>query len=86
MGRYAGQKRRATTSKTYSMKMDKKECVTEAKRLHRYDKCFYIVRVDTSYSSVSPFDYEAYYKNEKNIEKWTFSEDIKRWSVEGQCE
>lgn len=84
--RYAGQKRRATTSKTYSIKANKNECITEAKRLHRLEKCFYIVNVNGYYSSVGIIDYSLYYTKENNIEKWTFSEENRRWKVEGLCE
>lgn len=84
--RYAGQKRRATTQKTYSMKSNKKECITEAKRLHRLEKCFYVINVNGFYSSVSTLDYKMYYTEEKNIEKWTYLDENKRWKVEGQCE
>ena len=67
MARYAGQKRRATTQKTYAMDKDYNKVLTEAKRLHRYDGEFYITIIKEIYSSVSVMDYQLYkYYDEKN--------------------
>ena len=76
MARYAGQKRRATTSKTYAMDSDYNKVLQDAKRLHRYDGGFYIVMVYGVYSSVSIRDYQTY-KYNGNIEHWKF--ENRRW-------
>lgn len=76
MARYAGQKRRATTSKTYAMDSDYNKVLQEAKRLHRYDGEFYIVMVYGVYSSVSTRDFQIY-EYSGDIEHWKF--ENKRW-------
>lgn len=81
--RYASQKRRATTQKTYAMDICYSKVVTDGKRLHRTDGIFYIVKVKEYFSSVSKFDFERYYKDEKNIECWEFKEN--RWRKSGHC-
>lgn len=76
MGRYAGQKRRATTSKTYAMDKDYDKVLSEAKRIHRYDEEFYITVSQGIYSSVSIADYSIY-KYDEILEHWKF--ENKRW-------
>lgn len=76
MARYAGQKRRATTSKTYAMDKDYNKVLTEAKRLHRHDGEFYITIIQGLYSSVSVRDYQIY-KYTDETEHWKF--ENKRW-------
>jgi hypothetical protein len=80
----AVRRQRATTSATYAMDKDKSVVITKAKRIHRYDGEFYIVRVLEDYSSVNTFDMKQYYKDEVNVEHWKF--DNGRWKVEGCCQ
>ena len=77
MARYAGQKRRATTQKTYAMDKNYDKVLTEAKRLHRYDGEFYITMIKDYYSSVSILDYQTYRYDEEKTEHWKF--ENKRW-------
>lgn len=69
---------RATTSTTYSISLDYKECLSKAKRIHRQDKEFYIYQVGKSYSSVSKLDFNTNdkYSNEPTLEHWVFNN---RW-------
>ena len=76
MGRYGGQKRRATTSKLYAMDKDYDKVLSDAKRIHRYDEEFYIIISQGIYSSVSIADYSIY-KYDENLEHWKF--ENKRW-------
>lgn len=73
--RYAGQKRRATTSKLYAMDKDYNKVLQEAKRLHRLDGEFYIARMQGVYTSVSIMDYQIYKFGD--AEHWKF--EGKRW-------
>lgn len=76
MGRYGGQKRRATTSKTYAMDKDYDKVLSDAKRIHRHDEEFYIIVSQGIYSSVSVFEYNLY-KYDRYLEHWKF--ENKRW-------
>ena len=76
--RYAGQKRRTTTKKTYAMNIDYKKCLKEAKTIHRDDKAFYLYDVGNCYSSisVSEFDCNDLFKSTPSLEYWVFDD---RW-------
>ena len=76
MGRYGGQKRRATTSKLYAMDKDYNKVLSDAKRIHRYDEEFYIIISQCIYSSVSVSEYSLY-KYDGYLEHWKF--ENKRW-------
>lgn len=84
MPRYAGQKRRATTSKTYAMDMDYKKCITDAKRIHRYDCIFYIYLQGKHYTSISYRDYQTNekYHSIKGLEHWYFRDGFWHMYVE----
>lgn len=73
--RYAGQKRRATTSKLYAMDKDYNKVLQEAKRLHRPDGEFYIAKMQGVYTSVSIMDYQIYKFDD--VEHWKF--EGRRW-------
>lgn len=77
MGRYAGQKRRATTSETYAMDSDYNKVLTKAKRLHRSDGEFYIGNINGYYSSISILDVKTFNYNQEELEHWIFNN--KRW-------
>lgn len=85
MGRYAGQKRRATSSKTYELDSNKTKVINFARRYHKDDKEFYIAKVGDYYTSVSKIEFDSSYSSKGNIEHWTF-DDVKRiWKTEGEC-
>ena len=73
--RYANQKRRATTSKTYAMDKDYNKVLQDAKRLHRVDGEFFITDVMGVYTSVSVSDYRIYKYGD--VEHWKFENG--RW-------
>lgn len=85
MGRYPGQKRRASTQKTYAMDICYSKVVTEAKRIHRAEGKFYIVKVyyDKYFTSVNQTEFDLDYKNNNNFECWEFID--KRWRKTGHC-
>lgn len=65
MGRYAGQKRRAATQKTFETSTDYAKVLNFAKKYHRAEKGFYIVNcppyIDT-FSNVSESEFDLQYK------------------------
>ena len=68
--------RRATTSATYAMDVDYDVVVKKAKRIHRYDGEFYIVKINKCYSSVSKFDMQIY-KYSGEVDHYVFNNG--RW-------
>lgn len=90
MGRYAGQKRRATTQKSFEVSKDYDKVLTFAKKYHRTEKRFYVVNVppyEDTYANVSETEFAIQYKNFSGfVEHWIFDEEKNRWKLEEQCE
>lgn len=81
--RYAGQKRRATTSRTYAFGNDYDKVIKDAKKIHRDDEIFYVYKIMDSYSSISSIEYNSNkegYAKEKSLEKYIFVN--RRWQKE----
>jgi len=72
MGRYAGQKRRATKSETYAFGKEYELVLQKAKKLHRQDNEFYIDKVLESYTSISSNDIDTYNYDVNRLEHWKF--------------
>jgi hypothetical protein len=77
MARYAGQKRRATTTSIYAIG-DYDKCLKDAKRIHKEEKEFYVYKVDDKiWSSVSISDLVV--DLSRMDEHWKQNEITNRW-------
>ena len=68
--------KRATTCAAYAMDKNYDVVVKKAKNIHRHDGEFYVVKIMSSYSSVSKLDMQLY-KYEGDIDHYVF--DNGRW-------
>ena len=86
MARYAGQKRRATTQKTFETSTNYDKVLNFAKKFHRSAKGFYIVNCppyNETFSNVSETEFDLQYKNFNGfVEHWKFNTENNRWKKE----